>query len=162
MFLLENELPAAAEAFAVKFDDITRRHRVLFGENLMARFTSTREARKARVLQMLLNLKLRLRERYAATSLREEQLAIVVAEAAGPLRAAAWTLCELENRPANSPREALETVAAAMDQSRWAHTLALIPQARQTRALPPGAGGAALFDLMQLCEALRQRAETLP
>ena len=36
MFVLESELPAAAEAFAVKFDDIGRRRCVLYGEDLLA------------------------------------------------------------------------------------------------------------------------------
>ena len=111
---LLDELAAAAEAFAVKFDDIGRRHRVLYGENVLARLATPRLARKQRLCQVLLNLTLRLRERYAALSLREEQLAKVIAEAAGPLRSAAATLLDLEHQPPDSPKAALERVAKAL------------------------------------------------
>ena len=36
LFILEGELAAGAEAFAVKFDDIRRRRRVLYGEDIFA------------------------------------------------------------------------------------------------------------------------------
>ena len=37
MFLLEDELPVAAELFAVKFNDIRNRHRVLYGSDVNGR-----------------------------------------------------------------------------------------------------------------------------
>lgn len=161
MFVLEAELAAAAEAFAVKFDDITRRRRVLYGEDVIASLTTSRAARKQRLCQILLNLTLRLRERYATTSLREERLALVIAEAAGPLRAAAATLLELEGRPVNSPKQALEQVAAALKGAPCAPALELISQARESRSLPPGTASPAIFQLIALTEALRARAEKL-
>ena len=42
MFLLESEIPDAAEAFAVKFADIARRRRVLFGADPFAALRSLR------------------------------------------------------------------------------------------------------------------------
>lgn len=63
--------------------------------------------------QRLLNLTLRLREAYIARSLREEQLAAVIADAAGPLRACASTLLELEGRASSSPQ--VENVATLID-----------------------------------------------
>lgn len=161
MFILEEELPAAAEAFAVKFDDIARRHRILYGENVIAKLSTPREARKQRLRQVLMNLTLRLRERYATNSLREEQLAIVIAEAAGPLRATASTLYELEGNTAGSPKEALEKVAASLQGADWTQALKSISQARQDRSLPPGAAPAVLFDLIRLSQAMRARAERL-
>jgi predicted nucleotidyltransferase len=162
MFLLETELMAAAEAFAVKFDDIVRRHRVLYGANVLTNLTTPRAMRKLRLRQVLLNLSLRLRERYATTSLREEQLAIVAAEAAGPLRAAALTLCDLEGRAAGSPREALRKIAVSQGEARWTQMLDSLSEARKTGTLPAGAGPVVLFDLMQLTEAMRIRTEKLP
>jgi predicted nucleotidyltransferase len=160
MFLLESELAAAAEAFAVKFGDIARRHHVLYGDDVLAKLTPSREARKQQLRQVLLNLTLRLRERYATVSLREEQLVMVIAEAAGPLRAAAATLCELGGQTAGSPREALE-IAAAIDGAEWPSAIKAISEARQSRSLPPGMAPGALFDLIRLCEALRARTEKL-
>ena len=55
---------------------------------------------------------LRWRQQYAAAGLHGGQLGELVAEAAGPLRAAAATLLELEGKPFDSPKQALETIAA--------------------------------------------------
>ena len=60
---------------------------------------------------MLLNLLLRLRERYVSLSLDEDRLALVLANSAGPLRAAAATLLALEGQPRMAPREALDAFA---------------------------------------------------
>ena len=65
MFLVEDELPRAAEAFAVKFADLLRRRRVVFGTDVLAGLTVPREAQIRRLRQVLLNLKLRLRWFYA-------------------------------------------------------------------------------------------------
>ena len=159
MFVLDAELPAAAEAFAVKFDDIARRRRVLFGEDVIARLTTSRAARKQRLCQVLLNLALRLRQQYAMLSLREEQLATVIADAAGPLRSAAATLLELEGRPVASPKEALEQVAHCLEGSDWPGALSQMTEARQSRRLPAGVAVAVMFRLMTLAEHMRLRAE---
>jgi predicted nucleotidyltransferase len=161
MFLLEAELPAAAEAFAVKFDDICRRRRVLVGDDVVAGLAVSRDAMRAQLKQALLNLVLRLRERYASLSLREEQLAAVVADSAGPLRASAATLLELEGRPAPSAKEALAALAAALGDGRYAGALELVSQAREARSLPPGEAAAAVFALIDLARALLARAERL-
>jgi hypothetical protein len=161
MFVLESELPAAAEAFAVKFDDIGRRRRVLYGEDVIAGLATPREAKKQRLRQVLMNLTLRLRNQYAAMSLREEQLAVAVADAAGPLRSAAATLLELEGQAVASPKEALERVAGGLEGPEWPQLLAQLTEARQSRRLPPGAAGAAMFRLMDLVHQMRLRAERL-
>lgn len=161
MFVLETELASVAEAFAVKFDDIRRRRRVLYGEDLIASLAASRLAKKQRLQQMLLNLALRLRERYAAISLREEQLAVAIADAAGPLRAAAATLLELEGQPAASPKEALERLAQSVRGTNWTEALTLISQARETRTMPAGSAGSVMFQLMALADAMRLRTDKL-
>lgn len=162
MFLLEGELEAAAEAFAVKFDDIIRRHTVLHGEDPFAKLVVPRAVMKQHLSQVLMNLALRLRERYAITSLREEQLTAVIAETAGPLRAAAATLCRLEGRSISSPREALESVASTLPGGSWQGILEIIPLARQAGSLPAGRAPDVVFQMIGLCEAMRTRTETLP
>ena len=82
MILLESEIPAAAEAFAEKFSDILRRRRVLHGSDPFAGVSISREAAIGRLRQVCLNMVLRLREQYALRSLREEQAARAVADAA--------------------------------------------------------------------------------
>ena len=69
MFLLRDEIPHASAAFAVKFADIVRRHRVLSGLDPFADLVIPRERMIARLTQVLLNLRLRLRAAYVILSL---------------------------------------------------------------------------------------------
>ncbi len=161
MFLLDSETEAAAEAFAVKFEDMQRRRRVLFGEDVIARLNPSREARKVRLRQVLMNLFLRLRERYTAIGLREEQLVAVIADAAGPLRSSAASLLQLEGTAVRSPKEALARVAEKIAGTRWSPTLERVSQARETKALPPGTPGPVVFELIALAEAMYRRSERL-
>jgi hypothetical protein len=161
MFVLETELGDASEAFAVKFSDIARRHRILCGEDLLGQLEVTRTAKIQRLKQVVLNTLLRLRERYALVSLREQQLALTIADMAGPLRAAAATLLELEGKAANSPREALQAIAREQHATSWLATLELVSQARESRSLPPGKAAEVMFSLMEICDHLRQRLNQL-
>lgn len=161
MFLLESELQAAGEAFAVKFDDIARRRRVLYGDDVISGLERSRMARRQRLNQVLLNLSLRLRERYVVLSLREEQLVAVIADTAGPLRSAAATLLDLEGKPAPSPRAALEEVASALERSGWKATLERVSAARESGSLPAGSAGETLFQLIALADAMRLRVGRL-
>jgi hypothetical protein len=71
MFLLAGEVTAAAEAFAQKFDDVRRRHRVLWGRDPFAALVPSRAALLGRINQVLLNLALRLRAAYVEQGPRE-------------------------------------------------------------------------------------------
>lgn len=155
MFVLERELPYAAGEFAQKFADIARRHVVLHGEDLVAGLAIPREALVRRLQQVLLNLSIRLREAYLERSLREEQCAVTVAEAAGPLRAAAASILELEGHGVLPPKEALETVATELGR---AALLPLLSQARETRTLPAGSGARTLMMVQELAAAMHERA----
>ena len=162
MFLLQDELKPATRAFAVKFADIARRRLVLYGEDPFASVSVSRDDAIFRLKQTLLNLTLRLRETYIARSLREEQLAAVIADAAGPLRSCASTLLDLEGHHATSPKEALEQVAASLtDSVQRTHDIQLITEARKRHTLPPGAAPPALFHLIDLAQAMWERAAQL-
>ncbi len=161
MFVLLDELPVVAEAFAAKFDDIVRRHRVLVGQDVIRGLSIPPAAKKRRLRQMLLNLRMRLRERYAVVSLRDEQLALVVADAAGPLRAAAATLLELEGADETAPKEALERIAREECPADADATLASLSQVRESRQLPAGEAGAEVFRLKRLIDRLMQRLDRL-
>lgn len=161
MLLLDTEVPAAAEAFAVKFADIHARHQVLAGSDPFATLVPSRSAMLVRLKQVLLNFILRTRERYALVSLREEQLAQLVADAAGPLRSAAALILTLEGRPAASPKEALEQLAREVGGAAAPELLAHLSQAREQAVLPAGAGAATTLGLIELAQALRVRAELI-
>jgi predicted nucleotidyltransferase len=161
MFLLQEEVEAATRAFAAKFDDIRRRRRVLLGPDPFADLSIPRPALVTRLRQILLNLVLRLRRAYARDSLREEQLARLVADEAGPLRSAAAALLELEGAPAPSPKEALARVAASVNGGAFGDALARLSEARETGRLPAGVAGDTLFRLMELAQRMRERAEVL-
>jgi predicted nucleotidyltransferase len=161
MFLLAEEVSAAAEAFAQKFDDVRRRHRVLWGRDPFAALTPSRTALVTRLNQVLLNLTLRLRAAYVGRSLREEQLVSVVADAAPPLRTAAASLLELEGRPAASPKAALREVATAVAGPLAEGTLVRMSQARDTGALAAGVAGDTVLELIALARGLRARLRGL-
>lgn len=161
MFLLESEVPMALEAFAVKFADIVARHRILFGSDPFANLDPPREALVRRLKQVLLNLQLRLRERYVLLSLREEQLALVIADAAGPLRSSAASLLNLEGQPVLAPKEALEKVVQEMNDARLTEALHEVSSAREDRQLAPGKAAPTLMGLIALTHHLRERVEHL-
>lgn len=161
MFILESEMAAAAEAFAVKFADIRSRRRVLFGSDPFADLDLPRDALVRIIKQVLLNLQLRMRERYVLVSLREEQLMHVIADAAAPLRSSAASLLQLEGRPAASPKAALEQIALELEDSRYVAALQQVSMAREEGRLPPGSAVPTLMTLMQLTQHLRERAECL-
>jgi len=161
MFILETELDIAANLFPVKFGDIARRHCVLFGELPAALSAISPGAKKQQLREMLMNLSLRLRQNYVLTSLREEQLAVVIAHTAGPLRTAASTLLELEGVQVASPKASLETVANSLDNGPWAETLAYISETRETGDLSAGAAGPTFFRILEIIEAMRRRVEGL-
>ena len=162
MFLLESELRPAMSAFAVKFADIVRRRRVLYGDDPFVGISITRGDSIVRLKQTLLNLTMRLRETYVARGLREEQLVAVIADTAGPLRACAATLLDLEGLPATSPKEALHQVASSLPNgAEHAKEILLISEAREKQVLAPGVAAPALFDLIELARAMWTRANAL-
>ncbi|MEP7155099.1 MAG: hypothetical protein ABI905_04970 [Betaproteobacteria bacterium] len=161
MFLLESEVGTAMEAFAVKFADIVARHRILFGSNPFEKLDPPHDAVVRRLRQVLLNLQLRLRERYVLLSLREEQLALVIADAAAPLRSSAASLLHLEGKPLLPPKEALEKIVGEMNDSRLTDALHAVSAAREERQLDAGRAAPALMALVELTRRMRERVEQL-
>ncbi len=80
----------------------------LFGRRPVYRRNDPREIVNRSTRSSALESRLRLREAYVMRGLREEQLALAVAEAAGPIRSCAATLLELQDLTRSSPKEALE------------------------------------------------------
>lgn len=156
MFVLESELNEAAEAFANKFEDIRRRHVVLHGDDVISGLSISPEALRRRLRQVLLNQTLRLRDVYAERSLREEQAANAIAEAAGPLRTAAASILELEGKPAADPKAALATLVG--EAKEFEQVLPHISEARERGLLAPGTAAATLFDVARLARWLYERA----
>ena len=154
MFLLSGEIDAAAAAFAVKFDDLRRRRRVLFGDDPFAGLAIDREAMRRRAEQVLLNLEMRLRRAYALEGGRDESLTRSVAEAAGPLRAAAATVLELRGEAVASAREALAAFATTLDDPALSAVPERIRQAREGGGPMPDPA-AALLAVGRLASRLR-------
>jgi predicted nucleotidyltransferase len=162
MFLLETEVADAATAFALKFADITDRHVLLYGSDPFAALAVPRPAKIFRLKQVLLNLILRMREAFIRSVGEEKRRAVLIAEFAAPLRSGALVLLELENaRPAASPKEALEQVAAGIDPAAFADALATLTAARGQRDLPAGAAGATMQRLIELGTKMHERASRL-
>jgi hypothetical protein len=161
MWLVDEELPAAAEAFAVKFADITRRHRVLLGPNPFERLAIPRRAAIVRVRQVLLNLVLRLRASYALERDHQERLTFAIADAIGPLRASAAEILEIEGAPAPTAREALERLGAEWHPVRAEAFLKAARTARETRRLDTGVAATMFIEMIELARHLHGRAQAL-
>lgn len=161
LFLLESEIGHATAAFAVKFDDIATRHCMLYGTNPFETTVLSRDAAISRLQQVLLNLRMRLRERYALVSLREEQLADVIAEFSGPVRVCAATLLKLEGHPALSPKDALKRFVELTGEPRWEGLLTAISESRENQYLSPGKAPGLIFQLMELTEVMETRIRSL-
>lgn len=162
MFLLESEIGEAAEAFAVKFADIGRRHRVLFGSDPFAGLKVPEDALRRRLSQSLLNLMLRLREAWALHGGSDDEAARSVANFAGPLRAAAASILSLEGAPVPSPKDALKSVAAALPGEGWPALVESLSAVREHRPLAPGEAARILGSLPALAALLRARARRAP
>jgi predicted nucleotidyltransferase len=161
MFILEEEINLAAEAFAVKFSDILSRNRILWGTNPLTSVNISRESTISRLRQVLLNMRMRLRERYVMVGLREEQLSYLIADVAGPLRASAMTILHLEGTGASSPKEALEKICMEFQGRKWDDVLHSISTAREEGLLAPGTAENIVFDLIHLTKELQSRLEKL-
>jgi predicted nucleotidyltransferase len=162
MFLLENEIAEAAEAFAVKFADIARRRRVLFGSDPFAALKVPEDALRRRLAQSLLNLVLRLREAWALHGGNDDEAARSVANFAGPLRAAAASILSIEGVPVPSPKEALRQVAATLSGDGWPALVESLSAVREQRLLDPGEAARILGRLPELAGLLRERARRTP
>ena len=158
MFLLESEIAEAAAAFAVKFADIGRRRRVLFGSDPFAALSVPADALRRRLVQSLLNLTLRLREAWAVHGGSDDEAARSVANFAGPLRAAAASLLTLEGAAVTTPKEALRTAAAALPGEGWPALVESLSAVREKRPLPPGEAPRILGRLPALAALLHERA----
>jgi hypothetical protein len=110
LVLLEDEIAAAADAFAVKYFDILHRRRVMHGVDPFASLAIDPDALRRRVTQVLLNLTLRLRQSLLLHNDHARTRDLV--DAIGPLRASAVALRELAGQPPLTPRESLLALAA--------------------------------------------------
>jgi len=158
MFILESEIEVAKDAFAVKFADIAARHEVLYGPDPFIGLTISREAALHRLLQVLVNLQLRLRERYALLFTQPERLAMASADAVGPLRASAAVLLWLESGASVAPRDALQQIANELGSSV---ALAAINEAREHGTVPAIGAAAALKSAIELATQMATRTERL-
>ena len=160
MVMLREEIPHAAAAFAVKFADIVRRHRVLHGSDPFADLVIARDRLVARLTQVLLNLRLRLRAAYLTRNF-DEQLIDLIVHAASALRSAAATLRELEGKARLSPRESLTQIVQELGDARFADVVEQMSVARESGVLPPGAPRPAVLALIDLAGAMHERATRL-
>jgi predicted nucleotidyltransferase len=161
MFLLKSEIPLASEAFAVKFTDILSRHRVLDGQDFFANLQVSRSATLQRLQQVIMNLTLRVRERYALVSLREEQLVPLIADVTGPIRASAATILAMEGQKGLHPKEALQELTRKISGGPWESILKNMSLAREEQDLPHGQAAIAVQEVLKLLNGLNQYIQTM-
>lgn len=160
MFVLTTELQLAAESFAVKFDDIAHRRVVLYGKDPFGAIVIPRALLVLRLRQVLLNLTLRLRAIYVINRAREEALTRAIAEAAAPLRRSAHAILELRGAPQDSPKAALEILAAELGPDH-VDDLRNLSKARDELRLGAGTAAPLVLRLAGLAESLQRLAGAL-
>jgi predicted nucleotidyltransferase len=159
LFLLEEEIPAALECFAQKFADILRRRRVLLGDDPFQGLAIPREAEILRTRQVLLNVALRLREQRVLNATQPDRLARGIVDSAGPLRACAATILEVEGTPAKSPRESFASLVSRLGKPELAYLPDYLSQARQGSRPPEPSPCQVIGHLIELASAFRARLE---
>ncbi len=147
-FVLEDEIPAATELFSVKFGDVLRRHRVLLGDDPFTGSGASRAARIASLRRVLLNVTMRLRERFATVG--DEGHAAVLAEFTSAVRAAAAEWLSLHDGTSLPPREALARAAKDLGDAADAASVATLSVVREGGDVPPAEARAALLSLISL------------
>ena len=158
MFLECAEFADACEMFAMKFTDIKVRHRVLYGENPFAAADIPRAAAIRRLRQVLLNLKVRLRERYVLEGDRNERMASVLADTTGPLRVSAATLLALRDGRERPPKAALEEFCS---NSRWSSCLDGLSAVHRGEVMSSDTMHGLVADVLNLLAALGAAAVML-
>jgi len=131
------------------------------GDDPLAGIAVPRAARIDRLRQVALNVALRLRASLVDAATRDERLAPVIARAAGPLRAAALTLLELEGTAAATSKEAFGRIAGEIDAKRAERLLPEISRARESASVTPGAGAETVLLLVDVALAIGVRVERL-
>ncbi|MCC7143517.1 MAG: nucleotidyltransferase domain-containing protein [Candidatus Eisenbacteria bacterium] len=170
MFAARVELPGIAESFPVKMLDVRHRHRLLFGALDLHSLVIPTNALRQGVRQSLLNLRLRLREISVRDAFSEPQALVAIRRIAGPLRACALGLAELERRRVESPRSALLDIARSLDEEErqpgsdearsvggWESTVLRISALRRGSDEPGQPTSDLIARVLRLTERLEQR-----
>jgi predicted nucleotidyltransferase len=158
MFLESAEFSDACESFGMKFADMKVRHRVLYGEDPFAGADIPRDAAIRRLRQVLLNLKLRLRERYAMDGDQDDRLALALADMTGPIRVSAATLLALRDGRDRPPKLALQEFCA---DPRWISCLDGLSAVHGGRVLSTERARRLVADVLDLLAALGAAAVAL-
>jgi len=112
MLMTEADLRDSADIFPIKFLDMQRRHKLLWGEDPFAKVNVTRDNLRLRCEQELRNLSLRLRQSYVQRADRPELLQNALNRAVSSLLVNLGVLLELKNgTPTTTKHEALENAA---------------------------------------------------
>lgn len=155
MFIQEDELQPAANAFTLKFSDILARHKILHGANVLASIHISREDIIATLQQSLLNFQLRGREHYLVKSLREEQLTQLISDAAAPLRNGAAALRQLHGLPPLEGKPALEAFVDNLKRPDLQEALHALSVTREGQHLAPGQGPLIYLRLLEIGQLLQ-------
>ena len=112
MLMSESDLRRSTEVFPVKFLDMQRHHRILWGKDPFSNLTVSRDRLRLRCAQEITNLSLRLRQFYVQRSHRPELLESTLTRAISSFLAGLNTLVELRTGQSASDKSSIiEAVA---------------------------------------------------
>jgi hypothetical protein len=107
MLLSEGDLRRSTEVFPVKFLDMRRHHRVLWGKDVFSDLTISRDHVRLRCAQEFTNLLLRLRQFYVQRAHQPELIESTLTKAVSSFLASLNTLAELKTGQAASDKSSI-------------------------------------------------------
>jgi len=159
MFLLSDELPVAMRSFAPKFADVLRRRVILLGDDPFATLSVPRDAEIRQLRQQLLNMTLRMRAVFTARGAREEQLAIFLARAIGPIRKLTHSFLRLQNMPGALAHEAFQKIGDELGVADWRKVVGTIDTVQTAQIGGQGSVTQAFLKVLECVEKMRRKAE---
>lgn len=148
MLLSESDLRRSAEVFPVKFLDMYRYHRVLWGKDVFAGLTISREHVRLRCAQEITNLLLRLRQFYVQRGHRPELVESTLTRAISSFLTSLNTLTELKTGEASATKPAV--IDAAERIGLDAKTLREVFALKQGELKPDPEESKRLYDLFMI------------
>jgi predicted nucleotidyltransferase len=160
LLLTEKDLAAAAEVFSIKFLDVQRYHRVLWGKDVASQLSVTQERLRRQCAREIMNLQLRLRQFYLQRLRRPELIEGTLKGAISSFVTTLSVLLELKTGEIGSTKAAVAAAAGKIGLN--AEVLDQLLALKRGELKPDAAGLKRLYsEFMQTVEQAARVVEAL-
>ncbi len=161
MFVMSGEAQCFVNNLGLKSTDVLRGRRILFGEDPFQGINVSRKTVLLQLEQALFQVTLRLRNQFVSRGMREEQLAMALADATGPMRSIAAAILEIEGKKVESRKAALVLLARELTPEQADVLLPHLSEAREVGLLGSGVAEESFLQLLVLCSRISERVADL-